>query len=214
MGSLFDPKEIPGIAHFCEHMLFLGTEKYPIENAYSQYLSEHGGHSNAYTGSENTNYFFEVSPDALEGALDRFAQFFISPLFSPDCTERELKAVDSEHMKNLKNDLWRIEQLKHHLANNSHPYHNFGTGNYTTLKENPEKLGISVRDALFKFHNTYYSANLMRLVIIGKEDLDRLSEWVVEKFSGIKNWNAPIPVVEGEPYTSAELLVWNFRFSR
>ena len=26
-GGLCDPPDIPGLAHFCEHMLFLGTEK-------------------------------------------------------------------------------------------------------------------------------------------------------------------------------------------
>lgn len=73
----------------------MGTEKYPKENDYNQYLSEHSGFSNAFTGVEDTNYYFEVGQEHLEGALDRFAQFFISPLFSDGCTERELKAVDS-----------------------------------------------------------------------------------------------------------------------
>jgi hypothetical protein len=47
IGQLCDT--IPGIAHFCEHMLFIGTTKYPTENAYDQYLSTHGGSSNAFT---------------------------------------------------------------------------------------------------------------------------------------------------------------------
>ena len=54
-----------------EHMLFLGTEKYPVENDYSKYLADNGGSSNAYTARDHTNYYFDVSPDALEGALDR-----------------------------------------------------------------------------------------------------------------------------------------------
>ena len=37
-----DPQDLPGLAHFCEHMLFLGTEKYPVENEYPRFLSEHG----------------------------------------------------------------------------------------------------------------------------------------------------------------------------
>jgi Insulinase (Peptidase family M16) len=47
IGQLCDT--VPGIAHFCEHMLFIGTSKYPTENAYDQYLSTHGGSSNAFT---------------------------------------------------------------------------------------------------------------------------------------------------------------------
>lgn len=52
-------------------MLFLGTSKYPDEKEYSNYLNKHGGHSNAYTSSENTNYHFDVTAEHLEGALDR-----------------------------------------------------------------------------------------------------------------------------------------------
>lgn len=62
VGSLCDPKEVPGLAHFLEHMLFLGTEKYPDENSYSQFISAHGGRSNAYTALENTNYYFDITP--------------------------------------------------------------------------------------------------------------------------------------------------------
>lgn len=71
VGNFFDPSDIPGLAHFLEHLLFMGTEKYPKENDYSQFLSEHGGHSNAFTAEEHTNYFFEVSHEFLEPALDR-----------------------------------------------------------------------------------------------------------------------------------------------
>lgn len=53
-------------------MLFLGTEKYPKENEYSQFLSEHAGSSNAFTSREHTNYYFDVSHEHLKGALDRY----------------------------------------------------------------------------------------------------------------------------------------------
>jgi insulysin len=74
-------------------MLFLGTSRYPDENAYSAYLSAHGGSSNAYTSSEETNYYFDVQHQHLAGALDRFAQFFIAPLFTETATQRELVRV-------------------------------------------------------------------------------------------------------------------------
>lgn len=51
-----DPLELPGLAHFLEHMLFYASTKYPTEDEYSKFISEHGGHTNAYTASENTNY--------------------------------------------------------------------------------------------------------------------------------------------------------------
>ena len=107
VGCSLDPKPFYGTAHFLEHMLFMGSKKYPSENEYSEYIKDHGGYSNAYTSLTDTNYHFECANDALEGALDRFAQFFICPLLGESQTEREMKAVDSEYNMSLQNDAWR-----------------------------------------------------------------------------------------------------------
>ena len=107
VGSGLDPKDRPGLAHFCEHMLFMGTEKYPDENEYSEFISNNGGYNNAWTSLTSTNYQFEVSVEAFKETLDRFAQFFICPLFNKDSVDREMNAVDSENKKNLQNDMWR-----------------------------------------------------------------------------------------------------------
>lgn len=111
VGSMSDPPEMQGLAHFLEHMLFMGTEKYPVENAYSAFLNSHGGYSNAYTGQENTVYYFDVQSDFFQEALDLFSSFFVCPLFTPSGTMREVTAVDSENTKNLQADNWRQYQL-------------------------------------------------------------------------------------------------------
>lgn len=181
--------------------------KYPKENEYSQYLAENSGHSNAYTASTSTNYYFEVGHEHFYGALDRFAQFFIAPLFLAETLDRELRAVDSENKKNLQNDTWRLHQLGKSLSNPKHPYCHFSTGNLDTLKEEPTKKGINVRDEFLKFHDKYYSSNVMKLVVLGREDLDTLEKWVVELFEGVKNKDLPDPKFEGQPFTEKELLV-------
>ncbi|CAK0908294.1 unnamed protein product, partial [Prorocentrum cordatum] len=193
VGSLFDPKEIPGLAHFCEHMLFMGTEKYPVEDEYSSFLAKNGGFSNAYTAETVTNYFFGVKPESLDGALDRFAQFFIAPLFTESATGRELQAVDSEHSKNLQQDGWRLSQLLRNSVDPAHPLNHFMTGNSETLRDAPAKLGISVRSALLDFHRRYYSANLMCLVVVGKEDPEELLGMVQSKFSTVLDRSAVVP---------------------
>jgi secreted Zn-dependent insulinase-like peptidase len=83
-GNLADPPNRQGMAHFLEHMLFLGTQKYPNVSDFDTYLSNNGGGNNAYTARDRTHYFLEVRHEAFEGALDRFSQFFIAPLFSPE----------------------------------------------------------------------------------------------------------------------------------
>ncbi|RWW24195.1 hypothetical protein GW17_00011531 [Ensete ventricosum] len=133
-GYFSDPDGLEGLAHFLEHMLFYASEKYPVEDSYSKYITEHGGSTNAYTTSEHTNFHFDVNADCFEEALNRFAQFFISPLMSPDATLREIKAVDSENQKNLLSDGWRMSQLQKHLSSKNHPYHKFSTGEHFDVR--------------------------------------------------------------------------------
>ena len=192
---------MPGLAHFCEHLVFLGTKKYPDEAEYNAYLARHAGYSNAYTGLENTNFFFELSSAGLKEGLDRFAQFFISPLFNQDCVERELLAVDSEHSKNVQNDAWRIYQLEKSIASPKHNFSKFGTGNRSTLRNGDEE----VVKALKEFHAKYYSSNLMRLAVVGKEPLEVLTDWVQESFQAIPYNQAIEPISEGTPFGAEQL---------
>ncbi|KAH9950188.1 insulin-degrading enzyme [Amylocystis lapponica] len=135
VGHLYDPDDMPGLAHFCEHLLFMGTEQYPRENEYSEFLAKNNGGSNAFTGTSNTNYYFSVSTNALPGALSRFAAFFHCPLFAPSCTSRELNAVNSEHKKNHQSDVWRIFQVNKHLSKEGHAWRKFGSGNQESLSK-------------------------------------------------------------------------------
>ena len=186
IGSIYELTH--GLAHFLEHMLFMGTSKYPQENAYNDFLSKNSGHSNAFTSSEDTNYFFKVSSSHFAAALDIFAQFFISPRFSEDSISRELKAVDSEYNKNLLDDVWRTYQLIRSMS--SSPFNHFGSGNSETL----DIPGI--RDMVIEFYDRYYSANLMTLALHGKETVEVLEEYARMLFSSIPNKNIELPAHE------------------
>ena len=118
----FNEGPIEGLAHFCEHMLFLGTEKYPDEGSYSKYLSTNGGYDNAYTSSENTNYYLSVNSDKLEGALDRLAQFFVSPLFNESGVDREKNAVNSEYQKDRGIPGWIDYLMMKTVASRASPF--------------------------------------------------------------------------------------------
>ncbi|VDL58985.1 unnamed protein product, partial [Hymenolepis diminuta] len=95
VGSFSDPKEAQGLAHFLEHMVFMGSEKYPRENDFDDYVCHRDGSVNAFTEGDNTTFYFDVQRNYFKKALDRFANFFISPLLRKDCVDCELEAVDS-----------------------------------------------------------------------------------------------------------------------
>eukprot|EP00050_Salpingoeca_kvevrii_P018327 m.72916 g.72916 ORF g.72916 m.72916 type:complete len:194 (-) comp8017_c0_seq1:2857-3438(-) len=52
IGSFSDPPELQGLCHFLEHMMFMGSEKYPEENDFDRFLKQHGGKANAHTENE------------------------------------------------------------------------------------------------------------------------------------------------------------------
>ncbi|XP_065349184.1 insulin-degrading enzyme-like [Cloeon dipterum] len=205
VGYMSDPNGLDGLAHFLEHMLFLGTEKFPIENEYKKFFAEHGGIANAYTTMGKTTHYFDVTPEHLNRALDIFSQLFLAPLFTEDAIVREVQAVNSEYEKNLANDSYRLHQLDKTTSSKDHPYSKFGIGNLQTLVEDPKKNGINVREALLKFHSTYYSSNIMSLVILGKDSLAKLQNTAVKLFGTIKNKRVTLPVWPGHPLGPEQL---------
>ncbi len=186
-GAGSDPADRAGLAHFLEHMLFLGTEKYPEPGAYSNFIREHGGSNNAYTSYANTNYFFDVEAEHLFPALDMFAQFFIAPLFTEELVQREKNAVHSEYTGKRREDGLRFWSARKMGFNQAHPMSGFTTGNLETLAD---REGSTIRDELIQFYNTYYSSNIMSLSIIGRESLDELEREVRKLFAAVPNRNA------------------------
>ncbi|MEM0952955.1 MAG: insulinase family protein [Pseudomonadota bacterium] len=189
VGSASNPEGRDGLAHFLEHMLFLGTEKYPDSGEYARFIAEHGGSRNAYTAFEHTNYFFDIDSDHLPEALDRFAQFFIAPRFDTEYVNREVNAVHAEYQQGLNTDARRNLDVLREIANPEHPYHLLAVGTRDTLADRPDD---PVRDDLLTFYEQFYSANLMRLAVVGNEDLDTLETLVTDIFSAVPNRNVAI----------------------
>ncbi|WP_390617862.1 insulinase family protein [Maricurvus nonylphenolicus] len=187
VGSGDDPKDRAGLAHFLEHMLFLGTERYPEAGEYQTFISEHGGSHNAYTSQEHTNYFFDINADHLDQALDRFSQFFTAPLFTAEYVDRERKAVHSEYKAKIKNDFRRQYDVLRQLISTWHPSSKFSVGNLDTLADRP---GAPVREALLDFYQRYYTADRMTLVVLGRESLAELQAMVVDRFGLVERRDA------------------------
>ncbi|KAH7677792.1 Insulysin protein [Dioscorea alata] len=168
MGSFSDPPKAQGLAHFLEHMLFMGSLGFPDENEYDSYLSKHGGSSNAFTETEFTCYYFEVNREYLKGALQRFSQFFISPLVKVEAMEREVQAVDSEFNQVLQSDSCRLLQLHCHTASPDHPFNRFYWGNKKSLVDAMES-GVNLREEILQLYSQNYHGGVMKLVVIGGE---------------------------------------------
>ncbi|MDN3610627.1 insulinase family protein [Vibrio ostreicida] len=200
VGHFDDPLDRQGLAHYLEHMLFLGTEKYPKIGEFQHYINQHGGSNNAWTGTEHTCFFFDVSPNVFEQSLDRFSQFFTSPLFNQEALDKERQAVESEYKLKLKDDSRRLYQVHKELVNPAHPFSKFSVGNLETLGD---RNGQSIRDEIVDFHYQQYSADLMTLTIMGPQTLQELEDWIKERFCHIPNHNLSGKTIN-VPYTSKQ----------
>uniref|UniRef100_A0A673C948 Nardilysin-like n=1 Tax=Sphaeramia orbicularis TaxID=375764 RepID=A0A673C948_9TELE len=193
VGSFSDPDDLPGLAHFLEHMVFMGSEKYPAENGFDAFLKKHGGSDNASTDCERTIFQFDVQRKYFREALDRWAQFFICPLMIEDAIDREVEAVDSEYQLARPSDSHRKEMLFGSLAKPGHPMSKFCWGNAQTLKHEPRDKQINTYQRLRDFWKRYYSAHYMTLAVQSKESLDTLEQWVREIFIKVPNNGEPRP---------------------
>lgn len=196
-GSWEDPKEYPGMAHFLEHMLFMGTKAYPEEAEYMRYMSDNSGKVNAYTASDRTVYMFSINNNAFAGGLDRFSHFFIDPLFLPSSIGRELHAVDQEHSKNIENDNWRQYMIFKETGNPLHPNAKFSTGNAQTL------MGIP-HTALLDWYQKHYSAHRMHLVVLSSLPIEELIQLTVKDFSAIPRLEVAPPAIPSHMTSSVQ----------
>ena len=192
VGHFNDPHDRQGLAHFLEHMLFLGTNKYPDGSEYQKFISQHGGSNNAWTATEHTCFYFDIHHQHFTAALDRFSQFFISPLLADEFIIKERKNIEAEFQLKLKDDIRRLYDVHKETINQRHPFSQFSVGNVDTLADiKGESIGKEVSD----FFNLYYQAGYMTLAIEGPQTLEELAQLTEEMFGGIKNNNTPLATI-------------------
>ncbi|WP_115718267.1 insulinase family protein [Gallaecimonas mangrovi] len=181
VGHFFDPPHREGLAHFVEHLLFLGTDTHPGAGEYQNFIQQAGGNHNAWTGTEQSSYFFDVQPEQFADALWRFSRFFVCPLLLPESVDNERHAIDAEYRLKLQDDTRRLYQVHKAVVNPEHPFSKFSVGNLETLAGDPTALAAEARE-LF---NRHYHAGNMTLVLYGPQSVAELSSWAHSYFSDI-----------------------------
>lgn len=194
VGLLQDPMTQQGMAHYLEHLLFLGTEKYPDTNEYNEFLTQNGGTSNASTWMTYTNYMFKVNNDAYDQALDRFSDFFKSPKLYPEYTEKEINAVNAEWSMRREMDFFGQFKLSRAMMG-EHPANRFLIGNLETLGD---KENSNLHQETVDFYNKYYSANIMKVALISNASLDEMEKLAKKHFAPIKDKGIEKPQVKQE----------------
>ena len=204
IGSMHNPEQQLGLAHYLEHMLFLGSERYPTINEYSKFMNQHGGYTNAYTAQDRTVYGFEVNDSFLGEALDRLADVMRAPLLDPKYAEKERHTVNAEHKTYFDNDMRKLYALQRYTLNPKHPMARFSTGDLSTLVDKP---GSKLQDELIRFFDSYYSANLMKVALTSPRSIEELQQIAGLYLSQIPNKEAHKPLTLPEMVTESELAI-------
>jgi len=188
-GSWQDPDEALGMAHFVEHMTFMGTARHPKPGFFDDYLAANGAQmSNAETSSQHTDYAFACPHKKFLQALSYFSEFFTEPLFSSSGADKERHAVDSEFEMHKDDDSYRMYFVEKFLASRKHPFQRFSIGSLKTLGHvNHAMLAAWVRK--------HYSANLMHIAVYTGLDPGAVRDDIMSHFSAVPDRNYTRPLV-------------------
>jgi protease-3 len=204
IGSMNNPDSQLGLAHYLEHMLFLGSERYPVINEYSKFMSQNGGYTNAYTAQDKTVYGFEVNDGSFGEALDRMADVMRAPLLDAKYADKERYTVNAENQTYIDNDMRKLYALQRYSLNPEHPLARFSTGDLTTLIDKP---GSVLQDELALFFKQYYSANTMKAVLISPRSIEDLQKVAEKYLTQIPNKNITMPVITTPVLTDKQVAI-------
>ena len=169
-GSHDVPLKWPGLAHFLEHLLFLGTERFPASQALMAYVQSHGGQVNASTRERTTDFFFELPTSAFSTGLERLSDMLAQPRMNPHDQLREREVLDAEFVAWSQDPTAQQELALYEGLPATHPLRGFHAGNRDSLKvELP-----AFQQALKDFHRQFYRTGQMTLSLVGPQSIEEL----------------------------------------
>ncbi len=186
-----------GYAHFFEHMMFRGTEKYPTD-AYNDAIKRLGADSNAFTTSDWTTYHTVASADAIETIIDLESDRFLNLSYSQDDYRTEAGAILGEYNLNFSNPISLLREKVHDLAFTTHPYKHTTIGLLEDIEAMPEHYDFSV-----EFYDRYYRPNNCIIVVVGDFDQAEL-ERLVTRYYGAWETGDFEPTIPVEPPQARE----------
>lgn len=166
-----------GIAHFLEHLMFKGTPKYGA-GEFSKRIAKAGGNDNAFTSTDYTAYFQNISRDKLELVMDLESDRMQNLILDEKEVLKERDVILEERSARIDNDPSELlkEQMRTALFLN-HPY------GRPLIGWRHEMKNLTVADAR-AWHDAYYTPNNAVLVVSGDITMEELLP-LAEKYYGV-----------------------------
>lgn len=169
-GSHDVPLAWPGLAHFLEHLLFLGTERFPTGEGLMAYVQGHGGQLNARTNERTTDFFFELAPQAFPGGLERLSDMLAHPRMNPDDQLREREVLQAEFVAWSQDAAAQQQLALFGGLSEAHPLRGFHAGNRDSLPVSQPEFQQALKD----FYQRFYQTEQMTLSLAGPQSVAEL----------------------------------------
>ncbi len=189
-----------GFAHFFEHMMFRGTEKYS-KDAYNEILKSIGADNNAFTTDDYTAYHTLASSDALESILDIESDRFMNLKYSEEDFKTEAGAILGEYNKNYSNpDMTIYEKLRENAFEN-HTYKHTTMGFLEDIKAMPTQYAYSL-----EFFDRWYRPENCALIVVGDFNQEHFMGLVNKYYSSWKRGTYKLDVPLDPPQTQEKTI--------
>ncbi|MGD2071622.1 MAG: pitrilysin family protein [Gemmatimonadota bacterium] len=186
-----------GFAHFFEHMMFRGTDKYPNYDAVTERI---GAARNAFTSNDMTVYYVVAASDYLEQIVDLESDRFKNLKYPEQAFRTEAGAVLGEYQNSANSAFSVLDRTVRETAFQEHTYRHQTIGFEQDVRAMPEGYQYSI-----DFHRRFYRPENVVLVIAGDFDVAEAERLVREHYEdwepGYQPPDIPIEPVQTERRT-------------
>lgn len=169
-GAHDAPSTYPGLAHFLEHLLFLGSHAFPVEQSLMPFVQGRGGQLNASTRERHTDFFFQLAAEELQGGLQRLLDMLARPLLDPAAQLREREVLQAEYLARARDGETLCDAAIGTALRSPHPFAAFHAGNRASLPVE----STAFQQALRAHHQRFFHADALELLVAAPVGPDEL----------------------------------------
>lgn len=190
-----------GFAHFFEHMMFRGTERYPAA-VYQDIVTRAGARQNAYTTDDYTNYHLTFAKEDLETILEIEADRFMNLAYSEADFKTEARAVLGEYNKSAADPLTKLIEVQRDHAFTTHTYKHTTMGFLADIEDMPNQFDYSKT-----FFQRWYRPGYTTVIVAGDVDPEAAVRLVEKHWSGWPAGSTTAIEIPQEPPATAPVVV-------
>jgi len=176
VGSRYEAKNINGVSHFIEHLIFKGTKKRPTSLDITKELDSVGAEFNAFTGKDHTGYYIKAAAENIELAFDILSDILFNSVFDPEEIAKERGVIVEEINMYHDNPLIYLPALFEQTV--------FGDSPLGRLISGPKKVIKSIsRQQILNYKNKFYRPHQMTVTVAGSFNKAQVNSLAKKYFS-------------------------------